>query len=225
MNWNGIANQCAAAWLSSSSFNSNATDQSNWSTGCNAGFSYGHDTVLASALAQVGKSIGDIQTLCGAINTDNGFKTGCTTGYVGRLNGYQQTDGLVCGSLTLPFETSGCSQGYQQASTDIAAGPGPSGSVTPTPPSGSVTPSTPGHIPNTVSDVINLIKRLTNWMFTFFLLAAVIMVIYAAFIYLTSGGGEEVGKAHKMLLYAAVAIAVATLSQGIVTVVQKLVTG
>ena len=76
---------------------------------------------------------------------------------------------------------------------------------------------------DTVQDVINIIARLTNWMFTFLLLGAVIAIIYAAFIYLTSGGGEEVATAHKIIMYAAIAIAVAMLSRGIVTVVEKLI--
>ena len=76
---------------------------------------------------------------------------------------------------------------------------------------------------DTVDDVLNVIDRITNWMFTIFLAVAVIMILIAAFKYLTSGGGENVAKAHKMILYAAVAIAVAVLAKGIVKVVESLV--
>lgn len=76
---------------------------------------------------------------------------------------------------------------------------------------------------NTPEAVQGVLQRITNWMFTFFIAIAAMMIIYAAFVYLTSGGGEEVQKAHKMLLYAAVAIVVATMSRGIVTLVKNFV--
>jgi hypothetical protein len=49
------------------------------------------------------------------------------------------------------------------------------------------------------------------------------MVLVAAFKYLTSGGGEETASAHKMLLYSAVAIAVAILAKGVVNVVESII--
>jgi len=72
--------------------------------------------------------------------------------------------------------------------------------------------------------VVDLIQTITNWMFTILLVAAVVFILLAAFKYLTSGGGEEVGVAHKMLMYAAVALAVGFLAKGIVFVIQELVT-
>ena len=77
---------------------------------------------------------------------------------------------------------------------------------------------------NGPSGVVSLIETITNWVFTILLVLAVLFILFAAFKYLTSGGGEEVGKAHKMLIYAAVAIAVAFLAKGIVFVVAELVT-
>ena len=69
-----------------------------------------------------------------------------------------------------------------------------------------------------------ILDNITNWVFTIFMVLAVIFVTLAAYKYLMSGGGEEVGKAHKMLMYAAVAVAVAVLAKGIVVVAEKLVT-
>lgn len=80
-----------------------------------------------------------------------------------------------------------------------------------------------GALSNGASDVVTLVKTITNWLFTFLLLLAVMFFIIAGYKYLTSGGGEEVGSAHKMVIYGAVAVAVGTLAQGIVYVVQKLV--
>jgi len=82
---------------------------------------------------------------------------------------------------------------------------------------------------DTVGDVMTVLENLTNWMFTIFMALAVIMVIAAAFTYLTSGGigakkdsPAAVSQAHKMLLYSAVAIAVAVLAKGFVNVIRIL---
>ena len=80
-------------------------------------------------------------------------------------------------------------------------------------------------LPNidSVAKVLKVIDNITNWMFTIFIAVAVIFVLLAAFTYLTSGGGEETAKAHKMILYSAVAIAVAILAKGVVNVVKSIV--
>jgi hypothetical protein len=63
-------------------------------------------------------------------------------------------------------------------------------------------------------------------MFTFLLIIAVVYIILAAFNYLTSEGNEEkVTAAHKALVYAAVAIAVAVLSRGFVYIIRNVVEG
>ncbi len=73
--------------------------------------------------------------------------------------------------------------------------------------------------------LVGLIETIGDWLFTFLLVLAVVFIVLAAYKYLFSQGGEEVSKAHKMLIYAAVAIAVAVLAKGIVAVVEKLVGG
>lgn len=78
---------------------------------------------------------------------------------------------------------------------------------------------------NGPNGVLRLINTITNWLFTILLMLAVVFIILAAYKYLLSGGGEEVGAAHKMIIYAAVAIAVAFLAKGIVFVVEQLVGG
>jgi hypothetical protein len=60
-------------------------------------------------------------------------------------------------------------------------------------------------------------------MYTIFLSVAVIMIVYAAFVYLTARGGENVGKAHKMILYSAIAIAVAMLAGGFSKIIESIV--
>lgn len=82
----------------------------------------------------------------------------------------------------------------------------------------------PANAIDTPDKVIKVLEKITNWMFTIFIALAAMMIIYAAFIYLTSGGGEDVSKAHKMLLYAAVAIIVATASRGLVALTRTFIT-
>lgn len=73
---------------------------------------------------------------------------------------------------------------------------------------------------------IDLLDKVSNWMFTFLLVAAVIFIVYAAYNYLLSEGSEEkVAAAHKMLIFAAVAVAVALLSRGFVFVIKQTVGG
>jgi len=72
--------------------------------------------------------------------------------------------------------------------------------------------------------LINIINRVADIIFTLLLVVAVIFILYAAFNYLTSGGDTgKVSTANNMLIYAAVAIAVATLAKGIPIVVRTVV--
>jgi len=65
--------------------------------------------------------------------------------------------------------------------------------------------------------IIQKINVLIDYMFTFLLILAVVFVLVAAFKYLTAGGDEEkIGAAHKTLLWAVIAVAVALLSQGVI---------
>lgn len=86
---------------------------------------------------------------------------------------------------------------------------------------GGIAPSPP--ISGAGTDLFTIIQTIVNWLTGFLILLAVLFIIWAAFIYLTAAGDtEKVGKANKVLIYAAVAIAVALLSQGIVFIVANL---
>lgn len=68
--------------------------------------------------------------------------------------------------------------------------------------------------------VLDLLNLATNWLFGALLVIAVIFIILAAYYFLFSGGEtEKVSKAKNMLIYAAVAVAVGTLSKGIVLII------
>jgi magnesium-transporting ATPase (P-type) len=73
------------------------------------------------------------------------------------------------------------------------------------------------------NDYVGVITTLIRWMFIILLVLAVLFIIMAAFSYMTSGGDEEkVAGAHKKVIYAVVAIAVAFLAQGVSFVVASL---
>ena len=78
--------------------------------------------------------------------------------------------------------------------------------------------------------IVNLIKEVGSWLFTIFMVLAVIFLILAAYKYLFSGGSlakkdspAEVQKAHKMLIYAVIAVAIAVLAPVIVNVLASFI--
>lgn len=75
-----------------------------------------------------------------------------------------------------------------------------------------------------IQTVINILNNVVTWVFTIFLIVAVIFIIIAAFRYLFSGGDPAgVKGATQAVVFAAVAIAVALLSVAIRFIVQQLV--
>jgi len=68
-----------------------------------------------------------------------------------------------------------------------------------------------------------IITRISNWALGILIAIAAIFIIYAAFTYLTAGGDpEKVKTANRIILYAAVAIAVGLLSKTFVYIVANL---
>ena len=78
--------------------------------------------------------------------------------------------------------------------------------------------------PLTIERVLNILNTLINWLFTILLVVATFMIFYAAYLYLTAAGSEDkVKSANNTLIYAAVAIAVAFVAQGVRFLVEQLV--
>lgn len=72
-------------------------------------------------------------------------------------------------------------------------------------------------------DIIEALENVVNWIFTLFLIFAVIFIIMAAFQFLTAGGDStKVSGARDKLLYAAIGIAVALLSRAIIPLVEMM---
>lgn len=77
---------------------------------------------------------------------------------------------------------------------------------------------------NNAQGVLDAITRIGNWIFTIFLAVAVISGVIAAFQFLSAQGNpEKFSEAKRMVIYTAVAVAVAVLSKGLVTVVADIV--
>lgn len=74
-----------------------------------------------------------------------------------------------------------------------------------------------------IDDVIDIIETLVNWLFAIIIAIAVIMLLWAAFLWMTSSGDEtKVSDARKTLIYALVGVAVAVIAKGLVAIVQSL---
>jgi len=74
------------------------------------------------------------------------------------------------------------------------------------------------------NDVLLLINNIIDIIFTLVLILTVIMVLYTAYLYLTSAGDEEkVRTAHKMLVWILVGVAVALLSAGVHSLIESAV--
>lgn len=72
--------------------------------------------------------------------------------------------------------------------------------------------------------LLGIINRVINLMMGLLIALAVIFIIYAGYLYLTAAGeGEQYETAKRIIWYAAIAIAVALLSKGIVFIVGELV--
>lgn len=84
-------------------------------------------------------------------------------------------------------------------------------------------PTAPRDVVSSYSDVARILNVIINWFFGILIIVAVIFVLYAAYLYLVAGGDQEsVKKASTVLIYAAVAVAVAIIAKGIPVVVGSL---
>jgi hypothetical protein len=73
------------------------------------------------------------------------------------------------------------------------------------------------------SYVVETLDRIIDWVFWILIIAAIFVVLIAAFTFLTSAGDpEKVAKARNYILYAIVAIVVAFLAEGIIRMVSNL---
>jgi len=75
-------------------------------------------------------------------------------------------------------------------------------------------------------DIWAILDTALNWFFGITLAVAVIMLIYAGFTYITSGGNEtKLQTASKILIFALIGVAIALLAKGLPILVQNLLEG
>lgn len=87
-------------------------------------------------------------------------------------------------------------------------------------------PTEPPIVGNTYGGVIDIFKTVSGWMLGILIALAVVFLIYAAFLYLTSGGEQEsLTKAKNYLVYAIIAIGVGLLARGLVILAGTLFAG
>jgi protein-S-isoprenylcysteine O-methyltransferase Ste14 len=76
--------------------------------------------------------------------------------------------------------------------------------------------------PNTVGGLVGVFAQIVRWVYIIFFTVAVLLILFAAFTYLTAAGNEEkVKNAKDRLIYAAVAIVVALLAVGFQTIIRN----
>lgn len=75
-------------------------------------------------------------------------------------------------------------------------------------------------------DIPTLIGTIATWLLGIGTTIAVIIVIWAAFLFMTSGGSKErVTMARKTLLYAIIGLTVLLLATGVTTLIQNFLSG
>ncbi len=75
-----------------------------------------------------------------------------------------------------------------------------------------------------IPGIVKIIDRIIDYIFAFLILLATVMVLYAAYLYLTAGGDEgNIGKAKNAIIYAAVGVAVALLAKAVAFIVASIV--
>ena len=105
--------------------------------------------------------------------------------------------------------------------SSVGSGGGPGGGGSGGGPGASVSFEIPNPIQAT--SLIDLAKAIGKFLFQIAIPIAVIIIIYAGFLYLTSGGNKEkVATAHKALWYAVIGLAVILIGQGFFVLIKSI---
>jgi len=80
----------------------------------------------------------------------------------------------------------------------------------------------PTGAPTTLGQLYTAVCTVSNWFFAFVLILAVIALIYAGYLFFSSGGGEKVTQAKKALFYGLIGATVAILAKSLVLVIGNL---
>jgi len=78
----------------------------------------------------------------------------------------------------------------------------------------------------TAPEFLTVLATIVRWLYTIFFIVAIALILFAAFNYLfAQGDATKISTAHKQLIWAAVAIAVALISVGVVQIVNSFIRG
>lgn len=73
-------------------------------------------------------------------------------------------------------------------------------------------------------DYVALLRAVVNWFFYILTFVAVIMLFYAAFLYITAGDDDEkLKKARKIIIYGIVALMLALLANGVPILIRTII--
>ncbi len=76
--------------------------------------------------------------------------------------------------------------------------------------------------PNSPEDVVKVIENFRDWFARIIAVLGVVVILYAAFLYMTAGGDEEkVAKAKKTLMAGVIGVALAIIAYGIFGLVKS----
>jgi heme O synthase-like polyprenyltransferase len=79
---------------------------------------------------------------------------------------------------------------------------------------------------SSIDDILTIISNITSWMYRILLAIVVIFVLMAAFTFLTSSDNtDNIKKARKQILYAAIAVVIAILSFSVSTIITNVLSG
>jgi amino acid transporter len=96
------------------------------------------------------------------------------------------------------------------------------GAITPGTVPGAKELGTPESPVKTPEGLIDVAAGIVKWVYIIFFIIAVMFILFAAFNYLSGAGNpEKLKKAHDMIIYAAIAIAIALLAVGAVTIIKN----
>lgn len=80
----------------------------------------------------------------------------------------------------------------------------------------------PTSIPSNPATVFIVLNNIIDWLFYIILIAAIFVILWSAFTFLTAAGDvEKVGKARSLILFAIIAVIIAFLSKAIVLLVLR----
>jgi len=85
------------------------------------------------------------------------------------------------------------------------------------------TPAKPPRSITSIGQFVTALCTVMNWLYTFFLVLSVLMILWAAFLYVTSAGSDEkIKQAKQTIVYAVIAIIVAAIAAGLPNIIETL---